>query len=112
MTDQHPDPDALLARVTGSETQVRRGRWKLFFGMCAGVGKTYAMLAEAQAKQRAGVDVVAGHVETHGRAETAALLAGLEQLPARMVEHRGVQLGEFDLDAALRRRPALILVDE
>ncbi len=110
--DQRPDPDALLARLRADEGGARRGRLKLFFGMCAGVGKTFAMLTEAHEKRRAGVDVAVGYVETHGRAETDALLEGLEVLPPRLVEYRGVRQREFDLDAALARRAALILVDE
>src|SRR5574342_1194531 len=109
---RRPDPDALLARVTEEEAKARRGRLKIFFGASPGVGKTYAMLEEARAKRRERVDVVVGLVETHGRPETAALLDGLEVLPRRTVEYRGVTLTEFDLDAALARRPALILVDE
>ncbi len=112
MTDRRPDPDALLAQAQAQEAQPRRGRLKLFFGMCAGVGKTYAMLTEAQEKRAAGVDVAVGYVETHGRAETEALLAGVEMLAPRWVEYHGVRLREFDLDAALARQPALILVDE
>lgn len=112
MTDQRPDPDALLARVQAEQPGARRGRLKIFFGMCAGVGKTYAMLSEAQEKRRAGLDISVGYVETHGREETEALLSGLELLPPKWVEYRGVRLREFDLDAALARHPALILLDE
>jgi two-component system sensor histidine kinase KdpD len=112
VTVQRPDPDALLARLRVAQPDARRGRLKLFFGMCAGVGKTYGMLVEAQEKRRAGVDVVVGYVETHARAETDALLADLECLPSKWVEYRGIRLREFDLDAALARKPALILVDE
>jgi two-component system sensor histidine kinase KdpD len=107
-----PDPDALLAKVQREEAKRRRGHLKIFFGAAAGVGKTYAMLAAAHEKHGEGVHVVIGIVETHGRAETAALLEGLEVLPARPVEHRGARLREFDLDAALKRRPTLIIVDE
>jgi len=112
MSDSRPDPDALLARVESAESHPRRGRLKIFFGASAGVGKTYGMLSEAQEKLRDGVGVLAGYVETHGRAETEALLVGLEQLPSRFAEYRGVRLREFDLDAALQRKPPLILVDE
>lgn len=105
---ERPDPDALLALANARP----RGQLKIFFGACAGVGKTYAMLQEAQRLQQAGLAVLAGVVETHGRRETEALLAGLPQLPPRRVSHRGRALPEFDLDAALARRPALILVDE
>jgi two-component system sensor histidine kinase KdpD len=112
MNGARPDPDALLSRVQREEARAQRGRLKIFFGGSAGVGKTYAMLEAAQKARREGVDVVAGYVELHGRAETEALLAGLEILPRRTTEHRGVTLSEFDLDAALARRPALVLVDE
>lgn len=112
MNTDRPDPDALLARVESAESQPRRGRLKIFFGASAGVGKTYAMLSEAQEKRSDGVEVVAGYVETHGRKETEALLIGLEQLPLRFLDYRGVRLKEFDLDAALARKPPLILVDE
>lgn len=107
-----PDPDALLARAQREDAQPRRGRLKIFFGMSAGVGKTYAMLQEAQERRRAGTDVVAGYIETHKRPETDALREGLEELAPRWVEYRGVRLREFDLDAALARKPGLILVDE
>jgi two-component system, OmpR family, sensor histidine kinase KdpD len=112
MTEHRPDPDALLERVREEEARRARGRLKLFFGAAAGVGKTYAMLVEARERRAAGVDVLVGYVEPHVRPETLALLDGLEQLPPRTVEHRGTRLGEFDLDAALARRPALVLVDE
>jgi two-component system sensor histidine kinase KdpD len=105
-----PDPDALLA--VAAREDARRGRLKIFFGAAPGVGKTYAMLEAARRRREAGEDVVVGLVETHGRGETAALLEGLEVLPRRRQEHRGTQLEEFDLDAALRRRPGLLLVDE
>ena len=111
-TERRPDPDALLERVKEEEARRARGRLKVFFGSAAGVGKTYAMLEAAREQQSQGVDVVVGLVETHGRAETEALLAGLEILPARQVPYRGATLKEFDLDAALARRPGLILVDE
>jgi len=112
MSDGRPDPDALLARVASEEAASRRGRLKIFLGAAAGVGKTYAMLSAAQEMRAEGADVLVGLVETHGRAETAALLHGLEVLPPRIVEHRGARLREFDLDAALARRPALVIVDE
>jgi two-component system sensor histidine kinase KdpD len=112
MSEGRPDPDQLLKRVQADEARQARGKLKVFFGAAAGVGKTYAMLEAARARQTAGVDVVVGWIETHGRAETEALLPGLERLPPRTVEYRGAILREFDLDAALARRPALILVDE
>ncbi len=110
--ERRPDPDALLERVKQEETRRARGKLKVFFGAAAGVGKTYAMLEAAREQRAQGVDVVVGLVETHGRDETGALLAGLEVLPPRLVLYRGVTLKEFDLDAALARRPTLVLVDE
>ncbi len=107
-----PDPDVLLARAQAEEEQARRGKLKIFFGATAGVGKTYAMLEGARELKRRGLDVAVGLVETHGRKETETLLEGLEVLPRREIEHRGIKLREFDLDAALARRPAVILVDE
>src|SRR5215472_14920214 len=112
MHDTRPDPDILLARVQKEETHQGRGQLKIFFGAMAGVGKTYAMLEAAHARRDEGMDVMVGWVDTHGRAETEALLQGLEVLPRRSVAYRGTTLDEFDLDAALARRPALLLVDE
>jgi len=112
MSDRRPDPEALLARLRDEAARAGRGKLKIFFGASPGVGKTYAMLEEARAKRREGVDVVIGIVETHGRPETAALLEGLDTLPRRAIEYRGITLHEFDLDAALARRPGLLLVDE
>ncbi|HET9854200.1 MAG TPA: sensor histidine kinase KdpD [Methylomirabilota bacterium] len=111
-TERRPDPDELLARVKEAETRQARGRLKIFFGAAAGVGKTYAMLEAAREQRTQGVDVVVGWVETHGRAETQTLLGDLEILPRRPLEYRGTTLAEFDLDAALARRPTLMLVDE
>jgi len=109
---ERPDPDALLERVKAEDQQARRGRLKIFFGASAGVGKTFAMLSAARALHAQGMDLLVGLVETHGRRETAALMDGLPLLPRRRVAHRGVEIAEFDLDAALERRPALVLVDE
>jgi two-component system, OmpR family, sensor histidine kinase KdpD len=111
-SEQRPDPDLLLAKVKQQEAQAKRGKLRIYFGSSAGVGKTYAMLANARALKNQGRDIVIGVVETHGRAETAALLETLELLPPRIMAHRGKELTEFDLDAALLRRPSLILVDE
>jgi len=110
--DNRPDPDALLARVQQDEARQRRGKLKVFFGASAGVGKTYAMLEAARKRKAEGADVVVGYAEPHGRDETERLLEGLEQLPLRIAEYRGASLHEFDLDAALARKPALVLVDE
>ena len=115
-----PDPDELLQRLQQQDGQRVRGRLRIYFGANAGVGKTYAMLSAAQRELKAGHgdgnsrgrEVVVGVVETHGRSETAALLAGLPQLPLRDVPYRGRTLKEFDLDAALARRPEVLLVDE
>jgi two-component system sensor histidine kinase KdpD len=110
--ERRPDPDELLARVKEAESRQARGKLTIFFGACAGVGKTYAMLEAARELRRQGVDVIVGWVETHGRADTEALLRDLAILPRRPVEYRGTPLQELDLDAALARRPALVLVDE
>ena len=110
--DTRPDPDILLAQLRADEQRALRGRLRIYFGASAGVGKTWAMLSAAQRERAAGRDVLIGVVETHGRSETAALLAGLESLPLREVSYRGRTLGEFDLDAALARKPAVLLVDE
>ncbi|MDZ4781513.1 MAG: sensor histidine kinase KdpD [Planctomycetia bacterium] len=112
MDDARPNPDALLEQVAAAESAARRGKLKIFFGYAAGVGKTFAMLQAAQRERAAGVEVVVGYVEPHGRAETEALLTGLDMLPPLRIPYRGVELLEFNLDAALARRPKLILVDE
>ncbi|WP_409521264.1 DUF4118 domain-containing protein [Massilia sp.] len=107
-----PDPDTVLAQVRAQERRDARGSLRIYVGASAGVGKTYAMLLEARKLAASGTPVLAGVVETHGRQDTAALLAGLDLLPARRLPYRGRELPEFDLDAALAQRPALILVDE
>ncbi len=103
-----PDPDALLALAEKD----RRGKLTIFLGAAPGVGKTYAMLARARRLKTDGVEVVVGLVETHARAETSALLEGLDVLPRLEVDYRGKMLKEFDLDAALARKPRVIIVDE
>jgi len=112
MNEKRPDPEALLKRVQAEEARQTEGKLKVFFGANPGVGKTYAMLEAAHEQRRDGVDVVIGVVETHGRAETEALVNGLEVVPRGAVDHRGTVLQEFDLDAALTRRPTIILIDE
>ncbi len=107
-----PDPEQLLKRVQEAEARASRAKFKVFFGAAPGVGKTFAMLQEAQRRRQAGVDVVVGIVETHRRRETLEVLEGLEQLPRKPVIYQGHTLEEFDLEAALARRPALLLVDE
>jgi two-component system sensor histidine kinase KdpD len=108
MDDRRPSPEALLREAALNE----RGRLKIFLGAAPGVGKTYEMLTAAQARQREGIDVAIGVVETHGRQETAALIAGLETIPRRRIDYRGRTLEEMDIDAILERRPRLVLVDE
>src|SRR5439155_11673519 len=112
MTTQRPDPDALLARVQEEEARKRRGKLKVFFGAAAGVGKTYAMLEAAREAKAAGRDVSVAYVETHGRAETDALLEGLEVVQPLRVPYQGIVLREMDVDAVLARRPTIALVDE
>src|SRR5882672_7855284 len=106
--DTRPSPDALLEAAE----KERRGKHKIFLGAAPGVGKTYEMLLAARRRKAEGIDVVVGVAETHGRAETEAQLAGLELVPRRVVEYKGRTLEEMDLDAVLKRRPALVLVDE
>lgn len=105
---RRPDPDALLALAAKG----RRGKLTVFLGAAPGVGKTFAMLSRARRLKAEGVDIVIGLAETHGRSETAGLLEGLEVLPRRVVDHRGTELPEFDLDAALARRPRILVLDE
>ena len=112
LPDQRIDPDELLARMRREEARARRGLLKIFFGAAPGVGKSYAMLEAARKLASAGIDVVVGYVELHGREETEALLAGLEVLQPQRFEHRGIVLTEFDVDAALLRHPRVICVDE
>lgn len=112
MNDYRPDPDALLKAVQKAEDREGRGKLKIFFGMSAGVGKTYTMLDTAQRLKAEGVDVVIGYVETHKRAETEALLDGLEIIPRQKLEYRDTVLEEMDTDAILARNPQLVLVDE
>jgi two-component system sensor histidine kinase KdpD len=107
-----PSREARADALLSTERDERNHRLKVFLGAAPGVGKTYAMLSAARELKRQGVDVVVGLVETHGRSETAALLDGLEQLPRRSVNYRGRDFSEFDLDAALVRKPAMLLVDE
>lgn len=112
MNTERPDPDQLLARVERENAKAKRGRLKIFFGAAAGVGKTFAMLLAARERRNENIDVIIGVVETHGRKETKALIDGLEVLPPRKIDYKGTVLHEFDIDAALKRRPVIILVDE
>jgi two-component system sensor histidine kinase KdpD len=109
-SEQRPSPEALLEAARRAESQ--NGRLKIFVGAAPGVGKTYAMLENARAKLKAGIDVVVGAVETHGRQETQALLDGLEIVPRRRFEYRDQVIEEMDLDALIERRPKIALVDE
>ena len=111
-TEHRPDPDALLAAIKKEEIRQQKGRLKIFFGMAAGVGKTYTMLQAARQALSEGADVVVGYVETHGRVETEALLRGLPIILRRKIEYRGAIFDEMDLDAILNRKPQLVLVDE
>lgn len=118
MADENrPDPDELLSRITAEEAEAEandsgRGKLKIFFGACAGVGKTYAMLSSAQSRVKEGENIVVGIVETHGREETTRLAEGLPVIPPRQINYRGTTLKEFDIDAALAMKPGLILLDE
>lgn len=110
--EKRPNPDELLARIQAEEQQQARGRLKIFLGYAAGVGKTYAMLEAAHQRKAEGVDLAVAYVETHGRAETEAMLQGLAVIPRKRVEYRGVAMTEMDVDVVLARRPQLALVDE
>ena len=110
--ERRPDPDLLLERVTAEAERERRAKLRIFFGFAPGVGKTYRMLQVARDLVRQHVDVVVGAVETHGRYDTGGLLLGLEILPRKKMEYRGKELEEFDLDAALARKPAVLILDE
>lgn len=112
MEENRQNPEQLLAAVKREEYEKNRGHLKIFFGYAAGVGKTYAMLQAAHAAKQRGIDVVAGYVEPHARPQTQELLHGLPQLPNLVIDYNGITLREFDLDAAIRRKPRLILVDE
>ena len=110
--ESRPDPDQLLAHVKAEEARATRGRLRIFFGSSAGVGKTFSMLEAARAAKASGTDVVIGYLEPHGRVETERLAEGLDRLPPLPVAYRGIVRQEFNLDAALARRPAILLVDE
>lgn len=112
MSAQVPAPERRAEDFLELVQRTRRGRLKLYIGFAAGVGKTYRMLEEARALKKRGVDIVLGYVETHGRAETEALVEGLELVPRRALEYRGVTVEELDLDAVLKRAPAIAVIDE
>ena len=115
MEEMRPDSEQLLKRIQYEEKREQektRGKMKVFLGYAAGTGKTYAMLEAAHEAEKSGIDVVAGYIEPHNRPDTEALREGLEEIPPLMVDYKGIRLREFDLDAALKRRPQLLLVDE
>jgi len=112
MAEDRPNPEDLLEIVQREESQQRKGKLKIFLGMAAGVGKTYAMLMAAQQLKKEGVNVIAGVIDTHGRRETAELLKGLELIPEKMVEYKNSTFAEMDLDAIIKRKPEVVLVDE
>jgi two-component system sensor histidine kinase KdpD len=111
-SDNRPDPDELLASLKLEEVKSKRGKLKIFFGMCAGVGKTYTMLQTAQAEKAKGCDIIVGYVETHNRKETAELLNGFEIIPRKTYQYKSTTVTEMDLDAIISRKPLLVIVDE
>jgi len=110
--DNRPDPDELLASLINEEEKSKRGTLKIFFGMCAGVGKTYTMLQAAHAEKIKGFDVIIGYIETHNRKETAELAEGFELIPRKTYEYKSTNVQEMDLDAIIARKPQIVLVDE
>lgn len=112
MTDRRPDPNALLQRVIEEEQLKHRGKLKIYLGAAPGVGKTHSMLSEALQEQAKGLDIIIGIVESHGRIEIEEILKNFVILPKVTIDYHGKQLQEFDLDAALKRNPGLILMDE
>jgi two-component system, OmpR family, sensor histidine kinase KdpD len=110
--DNRPDPDELLASLKLEEDKSKRGKLKIFFGMCAGVGKTYTMLQTAQAEKSKKCDIIIGYVETHNRKETAELLEGFEIIPRKTYEYKSTVVSEMDLDAIIARKPQIVVVDE
>src|SRR4030042_227283 len=110
--DNRPNPDELLASLMNEEEKSKRGKLKIFFGMCAGVGKTYTMLQTARIDKSKGEDVIIGYIETHNRQETVALVEGLEIIPRKKIEYKGIWLEEMDLDSIISRKPKIVLVDE
>lgn len=112
MEPHRPNPDELLKKIKDEEARLQRAKLKIFFGMAPGVGKTYTMLQVARELREEGVEIVIGVIETHGRAETSVLAEGFEVLPKKTLPYRGIFMEEFDLAAALKRKPQLILMDE
>jgi two-component system, OmpR family, sensor histidine kinase KdpD len=112
LPDNRPNPDELLASLLSEEEKSKRGKLKIFFGMCAGVGKTYTMLQTAHAEKSKGSDIIIGIVETHKRKETAELIEGFELIPLKTFEYKSTSVQEMDLDAIITRKPQIVLVDE
>ena len=112
VNDNRPDPDELLVSLKLEEEKSKRGKLKIFFGMCAGVGKTYTMLQSAQAEKLKGNDIIIGYVETHNRQETAELVAGFELIPRKTYKYKTTTVQEMDLDSIITRNPKIVLVDE
>ena len=110
--ENRPNPDELLASLKFEEEKSKRGKLKIFFGMCAGVGKTYTMLKTAHAEKLKGLDIIIGYVETHNRKETAELAEGFELIPRKTYQYKSATVQEMDLDAVLARKPQIVLVDE
>ncbi|MRS01679.1 sensor histidine kinase KdpD, partial [bacterium] len=110
--DNRPDPDELLASLINEEEKGKRGKLKIFFGMCAGVGKTYTMLQTALAEKSKGSDIIIGYIETHNRKETADLVEGFELIPRKTYDYKSTSVREMDLDAIIERKPQTVLVDE
>jgi len=110
--EDRPNPDELLASLNQEEEKSKRGKLKIFFGMCAGVGKTFTMLQTAQSEKQKGVDIIIGYIETHKRHDTQELVEGFEIIPRKNIEYKSTSLEEMDLDAAIARKPQVVLVDE
>ncbi|MBC7911692.1 MAG: hypothetical protein H7Y30_14395, partial [Pyrinomonadaceae bacterium] len=108
MNNHRPSPESLLAKLKEGE----RARLRVYIGAAPGVGKTYQMLEDAHQLKRQGMDIIIGIIEAHGRADTSALIGGLERVPMRRIEYRGVTLEEMDMDAIIAHRPAIVVVDE
>src|ERR1035437_9955625 len=110
--ENRPDPDELLASLYNEEEKSKRGKLKIFFGMCAGVGKTYTMLETAHAEKIKGNDIIIGYIETHNRKETAELAEGFEIIPRKNYSYKTTTVHEMDLDAIIARHPSVVVVDE
>ena len=112
LAENRPNPDELLASINKEEEKSKRGKLKIFFGMCAGVGKTYSMLQTAQAEKQKGINIIIGYIETHNRKETGELTEGFELIPRKSIEYKTTSLQEMDLDTIIARNPQVVLVDE